>query len=34
MVIFMELSELMELGNLHFLKIISGEMDPTQDMSI
>jgi ATPase subunit of ABC transporter with duplicated ATPase domains len=28
MVIFMELSEPMELGNLHF-KIISGEMDPT-----
>jgi ABC-type polysaccharide/polyol phosphate transport system ATPase subunit len=28
MVIFMELSEPMELGNL-FLKIISGEMDPT-----
>jgi ABC-type branched-subunit amino acid transport system ATPase component len=29
MVIFMELSEPMELGNLHSFKIISGEMDPT-----
>jgi hypothetical protein len=33
MVIFMELSEPMEL-EIYISKIISGEMDPTSDMSI